>query len=411
MGWKALVVAALAVLASTAPAAAVATGGTQGGDAYTGTYVSFGTESDAVTDYSVTERTVVESVAVQSTDEAEAGGNLIADADVDLAAVTGFTGASVSVDARAETGAVVRAESGAELRANDNDRGVLVVDAGSESQYVRANLSSDASAEADGERRVVVTKEGGTEGVFLVVGEGDVTVNEAGNVTAELGSGSKLVYRQYREGRSDNEKAQERLITSGLAAAEVYYGAEGSASDTGSQAVSVVRYDAGTTVEVTERSTNGVTMTVDRSASEGRVVIVSVSEKAVESAEDLSVTVDGEAAARVESYGELEGAIGGDRSAYTVRSDSNARAATDVAVAVNHFSAREVSVQSTGSATGSAGDDGTATATGGAGSDGGDGTATDPAPSTTEGSGPGFGVLATVAALGAALLVARRRSA
>lgn len=415
MALKALVAATLLVLASTAPAVATATGGTQSGSAYTGTYVSFGTESDAVTNYSVTGRTVVDSVAVQSTEEAEAGGGLVADAD--LAAVTNFAGASVSLEARSETEAVVTTESGAEFRANDNDRGVLVVAPGSESQYVRANLSSGASAETDGEKRVVVTKGNATEGAFLVVGDGDVTVNEGGNVTAELESGSKLVYRQYAGGRSESERAQERLVTSGQAAAEVYYGAgasgSGSGSGAGNATVNVVRYDPATTVEVTERSANGLTMTVERAASEGTVVITSVSEGAVESTDDLSVTVDGSAAARVDSYSELEGAIGSDRSAYTVRSASNARASSDVAVAVNHFSVREVSVQSNGSATASTGGDGTATAAGGSGSDGGDGTTTgtDAAPSTTAGSGPGFGVLGTVVAVGAALFATRRRAA
>lgn len=411
MAFKTLAAAALLVLASTAPAAAVATGGTQSGSAYTGTYVSFGTESDAVTNYSVAGRTVVESVAVQSTGEAEASGGLTTDAD--LAAVTSFAGAAVSVDARTETGAVVTTGSGAELRANDNDRGILVIASGSESQYVRANLSSDSRAETAGEKRVVVTKGDGTEGAFLVVGDGDVTVNEAGNVTAELESGSKLVYRQYADGRSESEKTQERLITSGTATAEVYYGAESSGSGAANHTIDVVRYDANTTVEVTERSANGLTMTVERSASAGKVVITSVSEGTMESTDDLSVTVDGSAAAKVDSYSELQGAIGSDRSAYLVRSDSTARASSDVVVAVNHFSAREVSVQSNGSATGSAGGDGTPTATDRSENDGGDGTATgtDAAPSTTDGSGPGFGVLGTVVALGAALFAARRRAA
>lgn len=406
MAFKTLAVAALLVLSITAPAAAVATDGTQSGSAYTGTYVSFGTESDAVTNYSVAGRTVVESVAVQSTGEVEAGGGLLADAD--LTAVTDFAGASVSVDARTETEAVVTTGSGAELRANDNDRGVLVVAAGSESQYVRANLSSDTSAETAGEKRVVVTKGDGTEGAFLVVGEGDVTVNEAGNVTAELGSGSKLVYRQYADGRSEGEKAQERLITSGQAAAEVYYQAETSGSAAANHTVDVVRYDADTTVEVTERSANELTMTVERSTHDGKVVITSVSEGAVDSTDDLQVTVDGSAAARVDSYSELEGAIGGDRSAYLVRSDSTTKASTDVLVAVNHFSARELSVQSGGSEEGG---DAPPTATSGTGSGGTDTATGTDVPSTTGGSGPGFGVLGTVVALGATLFLARRRAA
>jgi len=59
-----------------------------------------------------------------------------------------------------------------------------------------------------------------------------------------------------------------------------------------------------------------------------------------ESADDLAVTVDGEAAAEASSYSELAGGIGSDESRYMVTQSSDASATADVLVAVNHFGAR-----------------------------------------------------------------------
>ena len=73
-------------------------------------------------------------------------------------------------------------------------------------------------------------------------------------------------------------------------------------------------------------------------------------------------------------------ANGGDNSAFLVRSSSSAEATTDVVVGVNHFSERELSMQSDESAG-----------------------------ATSSGGQPGFGVgLAVVALAGAALLAARQ---
>lgn len=387
MTLRATVAAVLLVVASAAPVGAAAMGSTQSGSATAGTFVSFEAQNDAVADYTVNGATVVDSVAVQSAQEARNSGGL--GANVDLKAVTDFSAAGLSLQsefgASAESKAVVSSSSGAEMRVNDNDRGVLVVSSGGESQYVRANLSSGASAQQDGQQRVVVSKEDGTEGAFLVVGDGQVTVNEAGNVTAEVGQDGKLVYRQYNEGRSDDEQHQERLITSGTATAEVYYQQAEQSGDEGEQrAANVVRYSEDTTVEVTEKSANRLNVTVERAQSEGKVVITSLSEQAFESAGNAQVTVDGEAATEVDSYSAVESAAqGGDKSAFTVHSSSSAQASTDVVVGINHFSAREVSIQSDDSGSG-------------------DGTDT--------GGQPGFGVFGALAALGAALVALHRRS-
>jgi PGF-CTERM protein len=398
MRLRVLAVALLVVVASVGAAAGTAatTGTEQGGEAYAETYVSFETKSDAVVDYAVNGETIVEGVAVQSQSEANSGGGVGAGAD--LAARTSFDGAGLSMDSSASgsSRATVEADSGARLHAHDNQRGVLVVEAGGESQFVRANVSGDAEARQEGDGRVVVERDDGTAGAFLVVGDGEVTVNEAGNVSAELAEDAKLVYRQYSDGRSDDEARQEELIASGEAAAEVYFGAEESADSGGETATSVVTYGEDTTVEATERSQSRANMTVERAESEGRVVIASVSEQAVESADSIEVYVDGEAAARADSYGEVRSATqGGENSRFLVTSSANADAAADVVIGINHFSERQVSIQSGG--------DGSST--GGTESDGTD----DTSDVTDTGGQPGFGTLAAVAALGAALLALRRR--
>ncbi|WP_255151825.1 hypothetical protein [Halorarius halobius] len=388
MNVKALAATLLLVVSAVGPATAAAVGATQDAEAYSGTYVSFQANGDAVADYSVNQKTVVDSVAVQSTSEAESSGGLTS--DIDLTAVTNFEAAGLSVasnfEGSASTTATVESESGATIKANDNDRGIMVVTASENSQYVRANVSSGSEAEAAGENRVVVTGDDGATGTFIVVGEGDVTVNEEGHVSAELQQGADLVYRQYNEERSDSEKQQEQLIAEGKATAEVYYQqAAESGSDGEQRTTNVVNYGQETTVEVTSKSQSHVNMTVERAQSQGKVVIVSASEAALNNAENAEVYVDGEAAAQASSYSEVKSATnGGDTSKYLVRSSSSAQASSDVVVGVNHFSERQMSVQSADDS--SAGDDGG-----------------DADTSPTGDGGPGFGVLAAIAAIGAAL--------
>ena len=402
MNLKALAVATLLVLASVGGTMAVSADtadATQSAEAYSGTHVSFETTSDAVTGYTVNDETVVSSVQVQSAEQARANGDL--SADLGLSAVTGIVGAAVDVQATASTNATVTTESGAELKAHDNDRGILVVRTGGSSQVVHANVSSNSEASAEGENRVVVQQDDGSSGTFIVVGEGNVTVDDSGNVTAMLEEDSKLVYRQYEGERSDDERQQEELIANGTAAAEVYVQsaaeAGGDAEESGEDAsddarnrtADVVKYSEDTSVEVTERTESGVNMTVERAESEGRVVITSVSEAVVSNAEDVSVTVDGEAAAQAESYGEVQQATqDGESSKYLVRQSSSAEASYDVVVGINHFSERNVAVQD---GSGSSGDSDQST------------------PDGSSGDGAGFGVgIALVSLVGAALLARYR---
>jgi len=389
------VLVALLLVASSAIPIGTATAAAQQGEAYAGTHVEFETTGDAIVDYSVNGNTVFQSVKVQSQSTAENQGSVRA--GVGLSAVTDIAGAALSLDSQTEVSATVTAESGATMEAHDNSRGILVVRSGGESQYVTVNVSSSSQAESESDQRVVVTSDNGTQGTFIVVGDGEVTVNEQGNVSADLGSDGTLVYRSYPEGRDDGDEQQERLVSDGKAAAEVYVMQK---SEQGSElAADVVQYSEDTTVEVTQQTQGTVQMTAERSEERGKIIITSVSERALSSVEDLQVTVDGEAAAEASSYSDLESAVGSDSSKFLVRQQSSAQATADVLVAVNHFSTREITMSEDGDDSDDSGTDGT---------DGSDG---DGGQETTSADGPGFGPIAALIALVAvaALGVARRR--
>ncbi|MFC7157931.1 hypothetical protein ACFQPA_21160 [Halomarina halobia] len=384
--------ALLLIVSGTVPAGA-ATASTGQGEVYAGTHVEFETSGDAIVDYTVNGETVLQSITVQSRSTAERRGDVRA--GIGLSAVTQLSGAAVSLDSRTEVSATVTAESGASMRAHDNSRGILVVRSGGESQYVTVNVSSSTQTDRESDKRVVVTTEDGTTGTFVVVGDGEVTVNDRGNVSASVEGDGALVFRSYPDGRDDDDRREEQLISEGKAAAEVHVMQK---SEEGSEFVAdVVRYSEDTTVEVTQKTAGTVTMTAERSQSRGKIVITSVSERAIGSVEDLRVTVDGEAAVEASSYSELESAIdNGDASKFLVRQQSSARASTDVLVAVDHFSQREITLSE--DSDGSDGSDST-------GSDG------DGDNRTTDAQGPGFGPIGVLFALVAtvALTLARRR--
>jgi PGF-CTERM protein len=411
MNWKALVVAvALVVSAVGTPVAAAttnATGQQTSGQAQSGTYVSFETADSAVVDYTVDGKTLVERMSVQSTAEARGG----AGSDLGIDGDTAFTGAGLnlasSFSAGVSTQATIESESGAEIVAHDNDRGIAVVSANGESQVARFNGSDGSEAQKESEKRAVVTSDDGATATVIVIGDGNVSVSD-GDVTAQTAEDGKIVYRQYEGERSDSEKQQERMIQNGTAVAEVYLQAAGDAAsgsgdetptatstatpteepseDAKERSADVVRYSEDTTIEVTEQSANTFNATVERAQSEGKVVIMSVSDAAFDNAENAEVYVDGEAATEASSYSEVQAATeDGETSKYLIRSSGSAQASSDVVVGINHFSTREVSMQSDGSGDGS-----------------GDGT-------TASDGQPGFGAGIAVLALAGAALLARRQ--
>ena len=381
----ALILTAL-IAVSAVPAAAMATTNNQQASAYTGTHVQFDVKQNAVANYQVGGKTMLDSVKVQSGSSGDTGG--LFGGSLSLSSVTSIEGSALSLDATANAAATISVSGSAKMKAHDNGHGILVVKSGGSQQAVVANISSGASASAESDQQVSVTTESGTKGTFIVVGEGSVTVNENGDVSAKLQSNSKLVFRSYPDGKSDQAEQNEKLIASGQAAGEVYV-----EEQNGEMVTDTVTYGQETTVEASASAENTVTMTVNRASSKGKIFITSVSEAAVGSTANMNVTVNGEAATEVSSYSKLEGAIGSDSSAYMVKQASSASAKAQVYVAINHFSEKQVKMSGSGNGTDSGGD---------GGSDGGSG--------SSGGSVPGFGIgAALVAALGAALLAYRRQ--
>jgi PGF-CTERM protein len=377
------------VAASAVTGAAAATTETQESSAYAGAHVSFDVQQNAVVDYAVGGETMLQTVKVQSGSSGDAGG--VFDGSVSLSSVTQIQGSGLSLAAEANAQATISASGSAELRAHDNGHGILVVDSGGSDQVVVANLSQGASASAESDSQVAVTTADGTEGTFLVVGDGSVTVNDDGDVSASLQGDAKLAFRSYPDGKSEQADQTEAYIASGKATAEVYV-----EQQAGEMVTDVVTYGQETSVEAKQSTENTVQVTVDRTKSQGKVVVTSVSEAAVGSVEDLQVTVDGEAAVQASSYSELDSAFGADSSKYLVKQSASASATAKVYVAVNHFSERTVQMSGAGSD-----DETTTTADGDQNDDtGGD--------SNDTGGSPGFGVsVALVALLGAALVAIR----
>lgn len=359
---------ALLVVSSAAPALGSDAGAR--GETYAGTHVSFTTSGDAVTDYRVDGERLLVGVETESNAhyEQRTGASL----GLELGAVSDLDGSAVEFESRTETRATVTTESGATLAAHDTPTGVLVVRSGERSQLVQATLGADADAEVVDDSRVVVTNANGSRGAFVVTGNGSVAVDEEGDVVADLGPSARLVFRSYvNETRDADARVQERLVANGTAVAEVYVSGE---------AVDVVRYDGDTSVSVESDGDETLTVTVNRSVHDGAVIVTRVSEEALAAPENLSVRVDGEAAARASSYSDLAAATrGGDTSRYLLRHSSRTEGAATVLVGVNHFSTRRLSIDAGDAA------ESTATATADSTADGDDssGTADDASSSPT----------------------------
>jgi PGF-CTERM protein len=389
--------AVLLVSAAVVPAGAAATTAeSQESEAYAGAHVSFQVEGSTVSNYQVDGDVFAEQVAVESQSAYESRLDLAADAR--LKAVTNVQGASTSLGAQTETRATVETGGSAEMRSHDNKHGHLVVDAGDESQYVQVNLTEDANAESHSESRLTVAVEDGREGTFVVVGDGEVTVNEQGDVSAALSEDAQLVLRTYSEDRDENDEQVEQYIANGTATAEAHV-----MERDGEIVHDTVEYGQETSVSASQSAENTATVTVDRTQSEGKVLVTSVAEEAVGSVDDLAVTVDSEAAAQVESYSELEGAIGNEPR-YMVVSETAVDADAAVLVGIDHFSERTVTMSGDGD---SSSDDSTDDSSDDD-MDGNSGDDTSDDDTSDDGS-PGFGVVVSLAALLGTVGLLRRR--
>lgn len=333
------------VTASAVPAAIATPVVAQSGsaEAYSGTHVEFDTEDGGIVDYRLDGESLFDSVATESRSAFETRTD--ARFDGELAAVSGIAGASTSITARSATHAAVETGGSATMNVYDSERGHLVIEAGGDAQLVEVRLAGDAEDDS----RVVVTRENGTQGAFIVVGDGSVTVNRNGDVTVELREDDRVVFRSSGDERTADDAEQERLIAEGAATAETYVTADGD-----DVVVAAVEYATDTSVKAANPTGAAIELTVDRTMDEGTIVLTTVDEAAVGPIEGIAVSVDGAAATPVTSYGELEAAADdGDGPAFAVANEGNASA--DVLVAVDHFSERSVTV--TGGDE-SAGDDG-----------------------------------------------------
>ncbi|GAA0282394.1 hypothetical protein [Halobacterium noricense] len=394
--------AAAAAATSTQGSGAVSEA--QSGSAYAGTHVQFDVRQNAVVNYSVGGDAALDSVKVQS--ESATDGGVGVDVGVDLSTVTSIAGSALSMRTSANAGAEIAAEGSASMTAHDNDHGILVVAAGGNSQVVVANVSEGTTAESESDSQVEVTTANGTQGTFVVVGNGSVTVNEDGDVSARLDSNSRLVFRAYPEEKSSEDDQTEEYIASGTATGEVYV-----EQQDGEMVTDTVTYSQQTAIAAEQAAEDTVRVTVNRTRERGKIVVTSVSEAAVGTVSDLNVAVDGEAAVEASAYSELEGAIGGDASRYMVKQSSTASSKAKVYVALSHFSKRTIEMtgsettETTQTAQGTVTSETTTTAettaadTTESGGDGGE----------TGGGAPGFGLgTALVAVLGAALYALRQ---
>lgn len=338
---------ALVTVVLAGAVAPVATAADGSGSGYAGTYVSYDTEGSAIVDYSVRGETVVESVRVRSSGEAD--GDLSVGASADLAPTADGVASALSVTARSETTATIRTEGGATVETHDDDHGSLVVRTDEGSRTVAVGVAESATTDVHGDDHVVVRTDDGAEAAVVVAGDGRVEVGDGGNVTATVEEDGTLLVRTYPDGRSESERARDRLVAGGTAAAGVSLTAAN-----GATLADAVTYETETTVAVTERSAERVAFEVERTSHRGRVVVVSVGEGALTSTDDLRVTVDGQAAAEASSTAELRRAAdGGETSKYLVRQRTDARGGADVFVALNHFSTRTVAVADGSDADGS----------------------------------------------------------
>jgi hypothetical protein len=398
MRYRAILLSALLVVSMVGAAAVPAASQSAEGEAYAGTHVEFDERSNAVADYAVDGNVIVENVTMQSASETESSGGLGVEAGLGSTLAADIVGSTIQSRTEASASVTLGFESGGEMRAHDTQRGVVQFTAGSEEQVVAVNVSSNADAQAESDERVVVSKEDGSSGTFIVVGEGNVTVDDNGDVAAQVGENSQLVYRQYNGDRSENDREAEKMIQNGTATAEVYV--QQSAESGGETAVEAIEYGNDTTVEVASTAENEVNMTVERTQSQGKVVLTTVSKEAFQNAEDIQVYVDGEAAAQADSYSAVEqSATEGDQPRYYVTQSSSAEATVDVAIGIDHFSARNVQMTSQ--------DDATPTEDGSTATEGeSTGTQSD---DSSQGDGAGFGALAALAALASSLIAARHR--
>jgi PGF-CTERM protein len=334
------VAATVLVVGLSAAVSASSHGGAEAGaesSAYAGTHVSFDTSNNAVVNYTVDGATVFSSAQVESRSSAEsrggAGIGVGAGGSLDLSALSVRGAAVANVNAEARASANVGFEGSASFEAHDNGNGVAVLKSGGEEQVVEVEVAADTEAEVSDESVVSFTSNG-TESSFIVAGDGEAQYGE-GNITARLGANTNAVLRSYGDEKTEDDERQEGLIADGDVAAEVQFTDDGSGEP--------AEFLSNTSVETDVNAGESVSLVVNRTESEGKVVMTTVTDGAIGTTEEVSVTVDGEAAAEAGSYSELEGAFGNEPRYLVV--DGEAEAEAQVLVALDSFSEHGVTIE------------------------------------------------------------------
>lgn len=310
-----MVVVLVLLVAGCAPA-----GGQVTVEPYDGRYVSLDLTDSAVVEYALGGDAVAASIRAES---AERLGT-----DADLSNLTNLEGGVFDDQQVGETAATMTTPT-AQLQAHDNPYGVFTIQPMDEPQYVRIELPRGAEVSDEDNDTVTYRTGNGTAVSLLLVGEGEVAVEED-NVLARLASESQLVLRVSPNGEDEDFAGQNQLVADGRVLGEVYV-----IERDPDVVTDTVVYDPGTTVEGSQADESSIDVLVERQVSDGGVVIAGASDSIVPAGE-VNVTVDGEPAERADSYDELANALGGDRSRFVV-AGPDVTDVTSVAVAIDEF--------------------------------------------------------------------------
>lgn len=367
-----VVVLALLVTVGLVASAATVTG-LQGGEE-SGDHITLEFTNQQVVNYTVGNQTFLASIQAQSVEQVETDG---------LQSLTEFEGSAMESTGEDEATWLVNTQSNANFEFNDNPHGTFIAEGVDVAQYARFVVAEGVEATDENQRKVTLTTDGNAAASFILVGDGEVTVNQNGDVVARIGDASTLVFRAYPDGKSNSDEQMERYIENGNGVAEIYARQPGTDS-----IVDHARYqqDVAPTAEQTDDTT--VQTDIEYTEGESGVVLFTLSQAFTEASGAINATVNGQQAQEVTSFGELDGALDGNQSRYMV---VELESRTDVIVAVNQFAA-----QTTVGVSGASGQEQQQTPL----QEGDDGNQTDQ---------PGFGVLAAIVALAVAALAAARR--
>jgi len=325
-------VATLLVVSMAAPAAVTPAAADE--HEYDGKHVSFDIKPNGIAEYSVNNETLFSSVKTRAASEPAVD----VGAGVDASAIAGFEGAGIEATSTTTAAARFRTENGAQVAAHDTERGHLTIHATEQRTLVQINMSDPVGTTPEGS---VIVVGGATQvGSVFVVGEGNLSITEEGNIVADLPRGSGLVFRSNGDNRTTQDQATERLIERGSAAGEVYV-----SQRNGEVVADTVQYDTDISVEVAQYEDGFVEVGVNRTTEQGTIVIMEVSKKLIEDPGDTAVRVSGTKATRVDTHAELRRSLGKGEPTYKVSRATTGQANAAILVAIDSFSGQTVIIE------------------------------------------------------------------